>query len=101
MVSPTIKMAVEYGVFDLRDLLEDFKEFARLRVKKRADSLILYSGVGEDEQKHARLTWLGAKTWGLSFPRHTGTWEPTPFTGSLGELVGILTRDFPAFLTHY
>jgi len=39
--------------------------------------------------------------WGLSLPRHTGSWERTPFVGSMEELVGALTSDFAFYLEQW
>jgi hypothetical protein len=72
-----------------------------LQVKKYGSSLILHSGTGRDDQKHARLTHLSGAQWGLSFPLHTGRWDKTPFTGTLAELLDLLVTDFPFFLEHH
>lgn len=69
-----------------------------LRANRRGESITICSGDGADQQKHARITKLGHKTWALSFPHHTGRWERTPFVGPMEELVATLVRDFSFYL---
>ncbi|MGH7671674.1 MAG: hypothetical protein ACREMC_02155 [Gemmatimonadales bacterium] len=54
--------------------------------------------VHADEEPVARLTPLGRDQYGLSFHQHTGRWEPTPFTGDLAHLAGVLVSEFGAYL---
>ncbi len=99
MVSYSDKVAAEDGIHELQEILAGYKELGHIQVRKRGGSLILYSGHPEDEEKHARMTYLGQHAWGLSFPRHAGGWEPAPFVGSLKDLTETLVRDFGLFLT--
>lgn len=89
------------GQEHLEQLIEHADGFDHLRVKKHGEHLILYSGSADDEQKHARLTHLHGDEWGLSFWKHTGRWEKTPFTGTIEDLFATLTENFPMFLEHY
>lgn len=57
--------------------------------------------VHADEEPVARLTPLGGDQYGLSFHQHTGRWEPTPFTGDLAHLAGVLVTEFGAYLASY
>jgi hypothetical protein len=57
--------------------------------------------VHADEEPVARLTSLGRDQYGLSFHQHIGRWEPTPFTGDLAHLAGILVTEFGAYLASY
>lgn len=57
--------------------------------------------VHADEEPVARLTPLGRDQYGLSFHQHTGRWEPTPFTGDLAHLAGVLVTQFGAYLASY
>jgi len=94
-------MVDEFAADNLQELLENGKGFEHLRVRKRGKSLILISGEGDQEQKHASFTWLGRNVWGLSMPKHTGRWEKTPFTGTLEELLDLLTSMFPMWLQRW
>ncbi|MDC3379367.1 hypothetical protein OAX78_03700 [Planctomycetota bacterium] len=44
-----------------------------------------YPNLGPDDR--VRLTHMGGPRYGLSFRRHTGRWEKTPFSGTLPDLV--------------
>ncbi len=99
MASNSVRIAVEDGLDELVDLLGRHEALTHLRVRKRGDSLIVFSGEGATEQKHARMTCLGQASWGLSFPDHSGRWDPAPFIGSIESLLDILARDFGLFLT--
>jgi len=57
--------------------------------------------VHADDEPVARLTPLGPGQYGLSFHHHTGRWEPTPFTGDLAHLAGVLVTEFGAYLASY
>jgi hypothetical protein len=81
-------------VEQLERLLSREEGLEHLCFKKRGDSITICSGTGTDQQLHARLTQLGAATWGLSLPHHARRWERTPFVGPMDELVATLVRDF-------
>lgn len=94
-------MDIDDARHELAETLADREGLEHLQVKKHGSSLVIYSGAGDDEQKHARLTHLGGSIWGLSFPLHTGRWEKTPFTGTAIELLDTLTTNFPFYLEHH
>lgn len=79
---------------ELEEKLAKHDGLKHLCVKKRGDSLIIYSGASKDAQNHARLTYLGEDDWGLSFPKHTGRWERTPFTGTMDNILNTLICNF-------
>lgn len=83
---------------ELEELLARHDQLGHLRVKKRGDSLTIYSGEVSDSHLHARLTHLGRGHWGLSLPRHTGRWERTPFMGTMEEVVATLISDLGFYL---
>jgi len=68
-------------------------------VTVRADRGFLYVEV--DAEPIARLEPLSGQGYGLSFHRHTGRWERTPFTGDLVRLARILTTEFGVYLDSY
>jgi hypothetical protein len=68
-------------------------------VTVRAERGFLYVDV--DEEPIVRLEPLSGDQYGVSFHRHTGRWEPTPFTGELGRLASVLTTVFAAHLDSY
>ena len=44
---------------DLEEQLHEYDGLSHLRVKKRADSLVIYSGDSKSSQKHASSPFLG------------------------------------------
>ena len=91
-------MDIETAKTGLERRCANAEGLAHLRVKKYGKSLMLLSGPESGPQKHARFTHISGNDWGLSFPRHTGKWEKTPFTGTLGELLDTLVTNFPFYL---
>ena len=68
-------------------------------VTVRAERGYLYVEV--DEEPIVRLEPLGRDEYGLSFHRHTGRWESTPFTGDVGRLADVITTVFAPHLESY
>lgn len=81
-----------HAVSHLERLLAAQDGLGHLTVKLRGRSLTLCSEDPYGPNRHAKLDWLGANLWGLSLPNRTGRWQRTPFTGSLDELLQILTQ---------
>ena len=77
----------------LTDLLAAHERTAGLYVRIHGDHLILgrREPIGPDgdmeNDDRVRLTRLSASMYGLSVRRHTGRWEPTPFSGTLEQMV--------------
>jgi hypothetical protein len=78
--------------------------YAHVHVRPSRNHLVVELEGGERREPVARLTYLGERRFGLSFHRHTGRWEPMPFSGPLeaatSELVQMLgpylvPLDFP------
>jgi len=83
---------------ELEEELAKYDGLTHLRVKKRGDSLVIFSGEPKDPQNHARMTYLDGDTWGLSLPKHTGRWERTPFTGTMEDILDTLVSNFRYYL---
>lgn len=71
--------------------------YTHVTVEAQRDFLYVHA----DEEPVARLTRLAGDQYGLSFHHHTGRWEPTPFTGDLDRLAGVLATEFGAYLASY
>ncbi len=71
--------------------------YTHVTVEAQRDFLYVHA----DEEPVARLTPLGGDQYGLSFHQHTGRWEPTPFTGDLAHLAGVLVTEFGAYFASY
>ena len=81
-----------HAVAHLERLLAAYEGLGHLTVKRRGRSLTLCSQDAHGPNRHAKLDWLGASLWGLSLPTRSERWQRTPFTGSLDELLQILTQ---------
>lgn len=57
--------------------------------------------VAVDGEPIIRLDPLARHQYGLSFHRHTGPWEPTPFTGDVSRLADVMTTVFARHLESY
>ncbi len=71
---------LDQGAQELRTLLRQHAGLEHLDVDVRGDALIVCSREDGETWRRARFTWLGAGRYGLSLTRHTGRWDPTPFT---------------------
>lgn len=80
----------------LKGLLESHQPTAGMYVRVHGNHLIVgrQEPIGPSGQlencDRVRLTQLPASAYGLSVKRHTGRWEPTPFAGTLEEIVDII-----------
>jgi hypothetical protein len=81
-----------HAVSHLERLLAAQDGLGHLAVKCRGHSLTLCSEDAYGPTRHAKLDWLGAELFGLSLPTRSGRWQRTPFTGSLDDLLQILTQ---------
>ena len=70
-----------------------------LRVRRRADLLVIESGPDGDPIKHARLRRATVHLWTLEMATHTGKWQPTGLRGLLDEIKNSLVHDFGWVLT--
>ena len=84
---------LEQGARELLARLREHEGLDHLAVAVRGDAVIVFSTEDGEKLRRARFTWLGAGHYGLSLPRHTGRWEPTPFSGPLLEVVDVLVSQ--------
>jgi len=73
-------------------------EYGHVSVRSARGHLSIFAG---DELPVARLTPLGAGQYGLSFMRHTGRWEPMPFSGRLSNMADTLVSTLGPYLARY
>lgn len=83
------------------DLLFKEKGITHLQVQGRGDHLVIYSQEEEEKFNRARLTRKSSNKFLLSMANHRGKWEPTPYTGSIDELVALLTEQFGFAIADY
>lgn len=86
--------ADEFDLIVAEEFLEESPDLRHIRVRRRADLLILESGNRRDPLPHARLRRVSAQSWRLEMPTHTGRWDPTPFRDDLVSLLKTLSHDF-------
>lgn len=88
-----MKAKMKQAQQQLAGLLEKHPVTSGMSIRIHGDHLILGrrdtaapQAKPEDDDR-VRLTRLSSRSYGLSVKRHTGRWERTPFSGSLGEMV--------------
>ena len=65
-----------------------------LRVRRRADLVVVESGPVDDSIPHARFRRVAAHIWVLEMATHAGRWQPSGVRGPLERLVETLIQDF-------
>ena len=91
----------------LLSLLEQHETTRGLYVNVRGKQLILgrreaFGPAHEPEDDdRVRLTHLGGDSFGLSVMRHTGRWETTPFSGTVEQLVEVMTGPIQHLLADW
>lgn len=96
MANPLMESAQE----TIEDELQKNK-LTHLKVRIHGSHLVIYSEDEGEKVNRARLTVLQAGTYQLSMSNHRGRWEATPYTGSLSEMLSVLTRQFPFMLAEW
>jgi hypothetical protein len=80
---------------DVREAFERHKQLAHLRVRRRAEALIVESGPEDDPIRHVRFRRMTAAMWELDGAGHRGRWEWTGQRALLLKLVDILLTQYP------
>ena len=75
------------------------KGFPHLRVRVHGPHRIIYTEDEDGPWNRARLTFLQGGLYQLSMADHRGRWEPTPFEGTLNDVLTTLVNDFAFMLT--
>lgn len=83
---------------DVRDFLAEREGLEHLRVRRRADLLVVESGPDAAPIPHARLRRIAVHLWTLECATDTGRWEKTGFRNRLEPLLDILTSTLPWIL---
>jgi len=85
---------------DLAGRLREHAELSKVDVRAQRGALYVYPNANEDWAV-ARLTPLGANSYGLSFHHHTGRWEPMPYSGTLVDLAAVIVAQLSPFLIDF
>lgn len=79
----------------VRTYLAKLDGLEHLRVRERAELLIIESGPTDRPIAHARARRLATNLWQLEMATHMNRWQPTPFHAPLSELLELLVESFP------
>jgi hypothetical protein len=71
-------------------------DYQHISVRTQRGHLVVYSS--DDDLPVARLTPVGNGHYGVSFYRHTGRWEPMPFSGGLDEMADTIATILAPYL---
>lgn len=66
-------------------------DFTHLSVRIQDSNFVIYSIEYQNEAHRAILTRFRSNEYMLCIANHRGNWQPTPFIGTLSELMAILT----------
>ncbi len=77
-----------------RKYFDEFKGLEHLRLRIRADLLVIESGPDNDPIPHARLRRLSAQAWRLEMATHDERWERTPDLGPMRSLLQRLVEVY-------
>jgi hypothetical protein len=86
----TIQRAAESTTFILHAL-----GYHHLRTRVVGKSVVIESGPDAAPVPHARLMRLSDENWRVDFPKSSGRWELTPYTGPRGNLVAEIHQNAP------
>ncbi len=90
----------QHGCAQIEDLLKE-QNLTHLKAQGRGDHLVIYSEEDGEKDSRARLSRLSSDLYQLGLADHNGRWESTPFTGTIPELIQMLTEQFSWVLTDY
>ena len=76
-------------------------ELNHLKVTKRGVNIVVYSADESGKENRCRFTYIKPGVFILNMANHSGRWEPTPFEGTLEELLEMVIEQFPWTLTDY
>jgi hypothetical protein len=82
----------------LRSLIRQLGNYGHVDVRAHAQHLIVELIHDSEREPVARATRLDSQTFGLSFPSHTGRWEPMPVSGGLEEIARAMTEELGAYI---
>jgi hypothetical protein len=89
------KVLAEDGHVDqVAQAFAEYEGLEHLRVRRRADLIVVESGQADDSIPHARFRRVAAHIWVLEMATHTGRWQPSGVRGPLDRLIETLIHDF-------
>jgi hypothetical protein len=97
MSTRTSSKPTEKDAAHVQAAIRSMGDYGHVSVRALRGHLVVSSG----DHAVARFTPLGAGQYGLSFDRHTGRWEPMPFTGGLDEMATTVTTVLAPYLERW
>lgn len=76
-------------------------QFTHLLVRVQQSQLVVYSKEQDEEVTRALFTEFRKNGYLLSVANHRGKLQPTPFVGTLGDLIPVLTSKLAAVLARW
>jgi hypothetical protein len=70
------------------------KGLTHLKVTARTSNIVIYSEHGKEKENRCRFVKMQGNAYNLHMADHKGKWEPTPYTGTIDELVELITIQF-------
>lgn len=86
--------ADDIDLWSTQDFLAQ-RHLTHLRVRRRADLLVLESGPEDDPFAHARVRRVTSQLWTLEMPTHSGKWQKAPVRGLRKDVLTTLVESFP------
>lgn len=96
-----VKPSIQSAVWQLERLIEQHECTRGMSVKARGNSVTLLrdesfgAGQAAELDPKVRFTELSRNCFTLSICNARGGWDPTPFTGTLAELLEMVARTMP------
>lgn len=79
----------------------DQMSLKHLNVAVRGKNIVIYSESDGNKENRCRFTSLSGATYELGMADHRGKWEPTPFEGTVDELLKMVMTQFEWVLCDY
>lgn len=96
MATATKSQKLVHDAAQVEHALHHAGEYQHVLVRAKRGHLVVYTG--DDQWPVARLTPLGDGPYGLAFYRHTGRWEPMPFSGRLDDMARTMATVLASYL---
>lgn len=77
------------------------KGYNYLKTVARGSNIIIYTEENGEKVNRFRLTKIKADTFLLGMADSRGRWEPTPYEGSIKELISMIIEQFPWVLVKW
>ena len=97
MMAKEVKVVADIFIESAKDKIEgklSQMELKHLHVTARGKNIVIYSEFAGNKENRCRFTNLSGATYELGMADHNGKWEPTPFEGTVDELLEMVMTEF-------